>query len=169
MKPPGAPWPLSARRRRSAWRRRYRSRTPTPCSTAASKWAWRKWRTRENVGLLAYSPLAFGMLTGKYRDGQWPANARLTLFKHFARYTNDQASHRRHRGLLPSGRSARRQPHAPGAAVRDHAPVRDQQHHRRHQPQPAARKPGQRRYGLGQGPGKGAGSDPHTRFPYPAP
>tara|TARA_R100001143_G_scaffold44697_1_gene40069 strand:+ start:1 stop:885 length:885 start_codon:yes stop_codon:yes gene_type:complete len=47
---------------------------------------------RENVGLLAYSPLAFGMLTGKYRDGQWPANARLTLFKHFARYTNDQAT-----------------------------------------------------------------------------
>ena len=47
---------------------------------------------RENVGLLAYSPLAFGMLTGKYRGGQWPANARLTLFKHFARYTNDQAT-----------------------------------------------------------------------------
>ena len=47
---------------------------------------------REDVRLLAYSPLAFGMLTGKYRGGQWPANARLTLFKHFARYTNDQAT-----------------------------------------------------------------------------
>ncbi len=46
---------------------------------------------REDVGLLAYSPLAFGMLTGKYRHGQQPANARLTLFKQFARYTNEQA------------------------------------------------------------------------------
>ena len=46
---------------------------------------------RENCGLLAYSPLAFGMLTGKYRHGQQPANARLTLFKQFARYTNEQA------------------------------------------------------------------------------
>lgn len=46
---------------------------------------------REGVGLLAYSPLAFGMLSGKYRHGQWPQGARLTLFKHFARYTNPQA------------------------------------------------------------------------------
>lgn len=46
---------------------------------------------REDVGLLAYSPLAFGMLTGKYRDNRWPAHARLTLFKQFARYTNPQA------------------------------------------------------------------------------
>ena len=46
---------------------------------------------REDVGLLAYSPLAFGMLTGKYRHGQQTANARLTLFKQFARYTNEQA------------------------------------------------------------------------------
>lgn len=46
---------------------------------------------RERVGLLAYSPLAFGMLSGKYRHGQWPAKARLTLYKHFSRYTNEQA------------------------------------------------------------------------------
>lgn len=45
---------------------------------------------REDVGLLAYSPLAFGMLSGKYlRD--WPDNARLTLFKQFSRYTNAMA------------------------------------------------------------------------------
>ena len=36
---------------------------------------------REQVGLLAYSPLAFGMLSGKYRNDQWPEGARLTLFK----------------------------------------------------------------------------------------
>lgn len=46
---------------------------------------------REQMGLLAYSPLAFGMLTGKYLHGQWPDKARLTLFKYFSRYTNPQA------------------------------------------------------------------------------
>ncbi|MBH2002334.1 MAG: NADP(H)-dependent aldo-keto reductase [Moraxellaceae bacterium] len=46
---------------------------------------------REQVGLLAYSPLAFGALTGKYLDGAQPAGARLTLWERFARYKN-QAS-----------------------------------------------------------------------------
>lgn len=46
---------------------------------------------REQVGLLAYSPLAFGMLSGKYLDDQWPDGARLTLWKQFSRYTNPQA------------------------------------------------------------------------------
>jgi aryl-alcohol dehydrogenase-like predicted oxidoreductase len=34
---------------------------------------------REQIGLLAYSPLASGYLTGKYRNNQRPANARITL------------------------------------------------------------------------------------------
>jgi aryl-alcohol dehydrogenase-like predicted oxidoreductase len=46
---------------------------------------------REDVGLLAYSPLAFGMLTGKYLNGARPAGARLTLFERFQRYTNPLA------------------------------------------------------------------------------
>lgn len=46
---------------------------------------------REQVGLLAYSPLAFGVLTGKYLNNQWPDKARLTLYKQFSRYTNSQA------------------------------------------------------------------------------
>lgn len=46
---------------------------------------------REQVSLLAYSPLAFGMLSGKYHNGPWPENARLTLFKQFSRYSNEQA------------------------------------------------------------------------------
>ncbi|PXX98094.1 NADP(H)-dependent aldo-keto reductase [Halomonas sp. LBP4] len=46
---------------------------------------------RENVGLLAYSPLAFGMLSGKYLDGARPVGARLTLFERFQRYTNPLA------------------------------------------------------------------------------
>ncbi len=46
---------------------------------------------RERVGLLAYSPLAFGVLTGKYRHNQRPSNARLTLFTRFSRYNNPEA------------------------------------------------------------------------------
>ena len=42
---------------------------------------------RENVGLLPYSPLAFGVLSGKYLHGHQPENARLTLFDRFSRYT----------------------------------------------------------------------------------
>lgn len=45
---------------------------------------------REELPLLAYSPLAFGALTGKYCNDQWPEGARLTLFKRFARYTGSQ-------------------------------------------------------------------------------
>lgn len=37
----------------------------------------------ENVPLLAYSPLAFGHLSGKYLDGAQPAGARLTVFPSF--------------------------------------------------------------------------------------
>ena len=46
---------------------------------------------REQCGLLAYSPLAFGMLSGKYADGARPENARLSLFSRFSRYTNPQS------------------------------------------------------------------------------
>ncbi|WP_050468284.1 NADP(H)-dependent aldo-keto reductase [Herbaspirillum chlorophenolicum] len=46
---------------------------------------------REQVGLLAYSPLAFGMLSGKYLNGARPAAGRLTLFERFVRYTSPQA------------------------------------------------------------------------------
>lgn len=46
---------------------------------------------REDVGLLAYSPLAFGVLTGKYRQGARPKDGRLTLFDRFQRYSNPQA------------------------------------------------------------------------------
>ncbi len=43
---------------------------------------------RENVGLLAYSPLGFGFLSGKYLQG-FPENSRLKLFPNFTRYTNE--------------------------------------------------------------------------------
>ena len=46
---------------------------------------------REKCGLLAYSPLAFGMLTGKYDDGRKPEKARLTLYANmYTRYTKEK-------------------------------------------------------------------------------
>lgn len=44
---------------------------------------------RESVGLLAYSPLGFGVLSGKYLGGARPENARLTLFDRFQRYNTE--------------------------------------------------------------------------------
>lgn len=43
---------------------------------------------REDVGLLAYSPLGFGFLTGKYLDGIQP-EYRMAMFPNFKRYTNE--------------------------------------------------------------------------------
>lgn len=47
---------------------------------------------RENVGLLAYSPMAFGVLSGKYIKGNAGDDARLSLFPRFARYSGEQAN-----------------------------------------------------------------------------
>ncbi len=46
---------------------------------------------REQTGLLAYSPLAFGVLSGKFLNGAKPANTRLVLFDRFTRYSNPEA------------------------------------------------------------------------------
>lgn len=46
---------------------------------------------REDVPLLAYSPMAFGFLSGKYLNGARPADGRLTLFKRFQRYTGAES------------------------------------------------------------------------------
>lgn len=46
---------------------------------------------REQIGLLAYSPLGFGVLTGKYLGGMRPANARITLFPAYDRYSNQNS------------------------------------------------------------------------------
>ena len=46
---------------------------------------------RENAGLLAYSPLAAGYLTGKYRNKQMPKNSRMDLFyENYPRYHNER-------------------------------------------------------------------------------
>jgi len=41
---------------------------------------------REDVGLLAYSPLGMGLLTGKYRNGAKPDGSRMVVFERFTRY-----------------------------------------------------------------------------------
>ncbi|MCW8840015.1 MAG: NADP(H)-dependent aldo-keto reductase [Gammaproteobacteria bacterium] len=46
---------------------------------------------REDVRLLAYSPLGFGVLSGKYLEGAAPKGARLTNWPDYDRYSNPQA------------------------------------------------------------------------------
>ena len=46
---------------------------------------------RENVGLLAYSPLGFGVLSGKYLDGKMPVDSRLKLFPNLSRFAGEQS------------------------------------------------------------------------------
>lgn len=46
---------------------------------------------REKIGLLAYSPLAFGVLSGKYIEGKASKKARLNLFPRFKRYSSEEA------------------------------------------------------------------------------
>ena len=47
---------------------------------------------REKVGLLAYSPLAQGYLTGKYQNGALPEGARKTLFNRLQRYEKPETA-----------------------------------------------------------------------------
>lgn len=46
---------------------------------------------REKVGLLSYSPLGFGTLSGKYLKDSQPSDARLILFPSYVRYSNPAA------------------------------------------------------------------------------
>jgi aryl-alcohol dehydrogenase-like predicted oxidoreductase len=46
---------------------------------------------REQLGLLAYSPMAFGILSGKYRNGKIPENSRLQLFPRMTRYNSEES------------------------------------------------------------------------------
>ena len=46
---------------------------------------------RERIGMLAYSPLAFGVLAGKYLYGARPPDGRLTRFARFTRYNGPEA------------------------------------------------------------------------------
>jgi len=45
----------------------------------------------ENVGYLPYSPLAFGVLSGKYLNNRKPENGRVTLFPNYSRYSSESS------------------------------------------------------------------------------
>ena len=47
---------------------------------------------RENVGLFAYSPMAFGLLSGKYLTGEKHPNSRISLFPQLARYSSPKCA-----------------------------------------------------------------------------
>ncbi|SDZ77593.1 aldo/keto reductase [Bizionia paragorgiae] len=47
---------------------------------------------REQIGLLAYSPMAFGVLSGKYLKKTDAANSRLNLFSRYTRYSSEQST-----------------------------------------------------------------------------
>ncbi len=47
---------------------------------------------RENVGLLAYSPMGFGVLSGKFLTGEIHPNARINLFPQYSRYNSAQCT-----------------------------------------------------------------------------
>ncbi|WP_367755915.1 aldo/keto reductase [Flavobacterium sp. WC2430] len=47
---------------------------------------------RENVGLLAYSPMGFGVLSGKFLTGEKHPKARLNLFPQYSRYSSEQCT-----------------------------------------------------------------------------
>lgn len=47
---------------------------------------------QENVGLLAYSPLAFGVLSGKFLTGESHPNARINLFPQYKRYNSEEST-----------------------------------------------------------------------------
>lgn len=44
---------------------------------------------REDIGLLAYSPMAFGLLSGKYHKGLDTPNDRINKFSRLSRYNNE--------------------------------------------------------------------------------
>lgn len=46
---------------------------------------------RENIGLLAYSPMAFGVLSGKYIKNQDTAKDRLNMFPNMSRYNSQNS------------------------------------------------------------------------------
>jgi aryl-alcohol dehydrogenase-like predicted oxidoreductase len=47
---------------------------------------------RERIGLLPYSPLGFGVLSGKYLGGKKPRKGRVTLFPNYNRYSGENAT-----------------------------------------------------------------------------
>jgi aryl-alcohol dehydrogenase-like predicted oxidoreductase len=118
---------------------------PTACSTAAGKTAGRK-LPPPGCGLLAYSPLGFGLLTGKY--DAMGTEAPDAPAGRIAKYE----SVRKQRWGRPEALAAARRynawraawpdAHAAGAGLLLHQVAGGQHHHRRDQPGAARRRSG---------------------------
>ncbi len=104
---------------------------------------------REQVGLLAYSPLAFGVLSGKYLDGARPEGARLTRWERFARYQGHRAEQAT-AAYVALAREHGLDPAQMALAYVTSRPVRDLEHHRRHHHGTAGREYRQCRAGAGR-------------------
>jgi aryl-alcohol dehydrogenase-like predicted oxidoreductase len=83
---------------------------------------------REQVGLLAYSPLAFGALSGKYLQGNQPENARLTLYSRFVRYKTVHAENAI-QSYVDLAQAHELDPAQMALAYVNSRPFFDQQHH----------------------------------------
>jgi aryl-alcohol dehydrogenase-like predicted oxidoreductase len=83
---------------------------------------------REGCGLLAYSPLGMGVLSGKYLNGVDPPGARLTLYRHFRR-CRTPAGVKATAAYVKVARPRLRLP-ADGACLRHRPAVRHGQYHR---------------------------------------
>ena len=86
---------------------------------------------REKMSLLAYSPLAGGMLSGKYLGGAQPPNARFTLFDGCRRALPQADGARGHRGVRGAREAARPVARATGAGLREEPLVPRRVDHRR--------------------------------------
>ena len=85
---------------------------------------------RESCGLLAYSPLGMGVLSGKYVGGAWPSDARTHAVQALAAL-HDPVRLRRHRALCEAGARAWPRSRADGAGIHQYAALHHGQHHRR--------------------------------------
>ena len=54
---------------------------------------------REEAGLLAYSPMGFGLLSGKYHTGPKPEDTRISLYKQMSRYNGKNSYDATHKYL----------------------------------------------------------------------
>ncbi len=86
---------------------------------------------REDVGLLAYSPLAQGYLSGKYQKGARPAGARTTLFNRGDRYQTPGAEEAID-DYLAVARDFGLDPRRWRSPICHQPALRDVEHHRRH-------------------------------------
>ena len=123
---------------------------------------------KEDVGLLAYSPLGFGVLTGKFLDGARPPAARVVRWSRFVRYSGAHRPSRRRRPTWRLPASMASNPAQMALAFVNRQPLRDQHADWRHHDGTARDQPGKRRgAALRRGDAGHRGGAPHPPNPCP--